>query len=260
VGWGRGKTSWSIDAGELPGDTADLDDGPWDRLSEILARAWPREGGGSMSVRMAAIDSGYNTQSVYAYCRQHSMSKVVAIKGQDHGNMLVGAPSKVDVTSAGRPIKAGGRVWPIAVGMAKSELYGWLNLERPTEGEAPAGYCHFPQYGENYFKELTAEHLVTHQTRRGYVRLDWEQIPGRQNHALDARVYARAAAAIAQLDRYSETDWDRLDALARPKAEKPEPKPTPARAVEPSPAKRPAASGGGWLGPARNDWLGKRGR
>ena len=29
VGWGRGKRSWSIDYGELPGDTADLDRGPW---------------------------------------------------------------------------------------------------------------------------------------------------------------------------------------------------------------------------------------
>jgi phage terminase large subunit GpA-like protein len=39
VGWGRGKRSWSIDYGELPGDTADLDDGPWSQVDELLARS-----------------------------------------------------------------------------------------------------------------------------------------------------------------------------------------------------------------------------
>ena len=48
--------------------------------------------------------------------------------------------------------------------MIKEELYRWLKLERPTaeSGEPnPPGYCHFPQYGEEYFKQLTAEQLVT---------------------------------------------------------------------------------------------------
>src|SRR4030095_9253241 len=38
VGWGRGKASWSVDYGVLPGDTADLERGPWPALDALLAR------------------------------------------------------------------------------------------------------------------------------------------------------------------------------------------------------------------------------
>ena len=56
VGWGRGKTSWSIDYGQLPGDTADLEQGPWTQLDELLARTFPHELGGEMPIRMLAVD------------------------------------------------------------------------------------------------------------------------------------------------------------------------------------------------------------
>jgi len=48
--------------------------------------------------------------------------------------------------------------------MIKEELYRWLHLDRPTEESGspyPPGYCHFPKYGEEYFKQITAEQLVT---------------------------------------------------------------------------------------------------
>ena len=208
VAWGRGKRSWSIDYGEIPGDTADLEHGPWQQLDELLARQYPHASGVPMPIRMLAVDSGYNTQTVYGWTRKYPMNRVIAIKGQDHGGVLIGSPSSVEVFVNGRKSKRGGRVWPVCVGLAKSELYGWLRLEVPTDGSEPApGFCRWPQYGEEYFKQLTSEQLVAHRTRKGYVRLEWEQIPGRQNHALDARVYARAAASLSGLDRFTDSDW-----------------------------------------------------
>ena len=74
-----------------------------------------------------------------------------------------------------------------------------LKLEWPTEealdegGSYPPGACHFPQYGEEYFKQLTAERLVT-RIVKGFPRGSWEKEPGHRNEALDCRVYARAAA------------------------------------------------------------------
>jgi phage terminase large subunit GpA-like protein len=79
----------------------------------------------------------------------------------------------------------------------------------------PPGACHYPQYGEEYFKQLTAERLVT-RIVKGFPRGSWEKEPGRRNEALDCRVYARAAAAIYGLDRFEERHWRRMeDALAR---------------------------------------------
>ncbi len=263
VGWGRGKRSWSIDAGELPGDTADLDRGPWKDLDALLARSYPHAGGVELPIRMLAVDSGYNTQTVYSWVRKYSMGQVIAVKGRDEGGILVGAPSPVEVTDRGRKLKRGGKVWPVCVSMAKSELYGWLRLEiRPNGDQAPIeppGYCHFPQHGEDYFKQLTAEQLVAHKNRKGFVRMVWELIPGRVNHGLDARVYARAAAFVAGLDRHQESDWKRREEMLGTGT------PPPAAALDVSevgprqpvstsaPAKRPD-----WLGGRRRDWLGRR--
>jgi phage terminase large subunit GpA-like protein len=263
VGWGRGKRSWSIDYGEVPGDTADLDRGPWRELDVLLARSYPHAAGVEMPIRMMAIDSGYNTQTVYNYARKHPMSRVIAVKGRDDGGVLVGSPAPVEVSDRGRKLKRGGKVWPVCVSMAKSEFYGWLRLEIDPEKGEPAGYCHFPQYGDEYFRQITAEQLVAHKTRKGFVRLAWELIPGRQNHALDARIYARAASFVAGLDRFRDSDWDARErmlgvittaeaataaaAIAAQLADAvaAAPKPT-------APARTP------WLG-ARKNWLGRRG-
>jgi phage terminase large subunit GpA-like protein len=213
VGWGRGKRSWSVDYGVIPGDTADLDRGPWADLDALLARTFPHAAGVDMPIRMLAVDSGYNTNTVYAWTRRHPISRVIATKGHSHGGVLIGAPTPVEVTHAGRKLKRGARVWPIAVSIAKSELYGWLRLEAPVDGsEPPPGFCSFAaEYPEEYFRELTAEQLVAHKTRKGYVVLEWCLIPGRDNHLLDCRVMARAAAALVGLDRFQESDWTALE-------------------------------------------------
>jgi phage terminase large subunit GpA-like protein len=259
VGWGRGKRSWSIDYGELPGDTNDLDRGPWGQLNALLARTYTHAAGVEMPIRMLAIDSGYNTQSVYSWARDYPISRVIAVKGRDEGSVLVGSPTPVDVTVRGRKLKRGARVWPVCVSMAKSEFYGFVRLEVHPETGEPAGFCHFPQYGEEYFKQITAEQLVAHKTRKGFVRLVWELIPGRANHALDARNYARAAAFVAGLDRFRETDWlAKEHMLGVPEVVPTESVVAPASAPSPAP---PSPSGHAaprrsWLGP-RRDWFNK---
>ncbi len=218
VGWGRGKKSWSIDVGTLQGDTADMTAvGPWPRLDALLARGFPHAGGLELHIALMAVDSGFNTQTVYNWARRHPMSRVIAVKGVDTASVLIGSPSMVDISTNGKKLKRGYKVWPVAGNIAKSELYGWLQLFAPTDEarskgalDAP-GTCTFPQYGEDFFRELTAEHLVAHKVRGGFVRFVWELIPGRQNHALDCRVYARAAAALVGLDRFRESDWATLE-------------------------------------------------
>jgi phage terminase large subunit GpA-like protein len=58
--------------------------------------------------------------------------------------------------------------------MIKEELHRWLWLDRPTEESGqpcPPGYCHFPKYSEEYFKQITAEQLVT-KVVKGYRRTE----------------------------------------------------------------------------------------
>jgi phage terminase large subunit GpA-like protein len=258
VGWGRGKCSWSIDAGTLPGDTSDMtDQGPWPRLDALLNRGFPHPNGLELKSALTAVDSGFNTQTVYNWARKYPMSKVIAVKGVDTASVLIGSPSPVDISVNGKKLKRGYKVWPVAGNIAKSELYGFLQLFAPTD-EAKAtgasqkpGFCTFPQYGEEFFQQLTAEHLVAQRVRGGFTRFAWELIPGRQNHALDCRVYARAAAALVGLDRFRESDWTILEQRL---GLSPPPEPEPARA--PQPPTTTTTMGAPPPAPRRDPWLG----
>lgn len=248
VGWGRGKRSWSIEAHAIPGETSDTSPtGPWPTLAALLERTFRHAGGAELPVRMLAIDSGYNTQIVYGWARGYPLSRVIAVKGTDRAGVLVGLPSKIDVTIGGK--KVGYRVWPIAPTIAKSELYGWLKLRARDGAGEPPGYCRFPEYAEAYFQQLTAEQLQATRTAQGFTVYQWTLPPGKENHALDCRVYARAAAAVLGLDRFSDADWQTLEAAI---GQDMPPPPAPAAPTSPTPSPRP------WI-PPRPDWL-KKGR
>lgn len=203
VGWAPGFESWSIDAGVIPFDTSSADE--WIAADELLGRSYPCAEGPPMGIRRLAVDAGYNTQTVYGWARRHGLARVIAVKGSSTPTRsLVSAPTKVDVNQAGHRIARGASVWIVGGDMAKAELYGWLRIDPPRDGTPfPRGFCHFPEHGEDWFKQLTAEHLVTTVSKRGYSVHEWQVIPGRENHYLDARVYARAAAYVAGLDRMS---------------------------------------------------------
>lgn len=265
VGWGRGKRSWSIDAGTIPGDTSDsTSTGPWPALDALLERDFPHAGGLKLRPAMLAIDSGYNTQEVYNWARKHPMTRVIAVKGVDTGNVLISAPAPVDVSVNGKKLKRGYKVWKVAVNIAKSELYGWLQMGKPVDEGSLAdamlkpGACAFPQYDEEFFRGLTGEHLVPWKVRGGFVAYAWELIPGRTNHPLDCRVYARSGAAVIGLDRFQESDWSRLEKAL---GVTPSPEPTPSTPtptpVATAPARTAPVRPRGWI-PQRGGWL--RGR
>lgn len=259
VGWSLAKENWSIEAGVLLGDTST--DAPWLQIDALLGRTFTAADGEALSIRMLAIDSGYNTQQVYGWARRYPMSRVIACKGKADARALIGTPSAVEVTTRGRRFGAAYRVWIVGVAIAKTELYGWLRLPAPADGVAASpGFCHFPEYDEEFFKQLTAEQLITITNRKGYTTLEWQIIPGRENHWLDCRVLARAAASVLGLDR-AQVHAPPPPASAPPVAPRvraSEPRPA-ARPGPPAPV-RPAQRPGGWLGGKGKGggWLGKR--
>ena len=223
VAWGRNKESWSIDYLVLDGDTALPD--VWKKLDQVLSKDWPHALGSSLPIRVMCVDSGYATQDVYGWVRNYPQAvwggagarasqprSVVAIKGRDTETALIQNVSKADAGGKRRGL----RVWNVSGPVAKVELYRWLKLPRPTDEERASGElfspgtCHFPQYGEEYFKQLTAERRII-RLHKGFPKATWEKDPTRNNEALDCRVYARAAASIYGLDRFKELQWKRLE-------------------------------------------------
>jgi phage terminase large subunit GpA-like protein len=145
----------------------------------------------------------------------------------------------------------------VNVAFFKAEFYADLKKRAPTEDEIaqgygyPPGYCHFPSggnYGDEYYKQLCAEQLVSRRNRKtGRTKTEWQQMRAR-NEALDCRVYARAAAWDLGLDRMQDKHFRAYEAQLE--ALKPKPKD-----AEPTPAPRPVRHESKWLGGRERGWL-----
>lgn len=138
-----------------------------------------------MRIACTCIDSGgHHTQSVYAYAKKRNLSRIFAIKGSPvAGKPIISKPSRTG--------KLNVKLFSIGTDTAKEMIYSRLRITEPG-----AGYCHFPSSrDEEYFKQLTAEKVVTRYHKGFPVRM-WEKKPGQRNEALDCRVYAIAALNI----------------------------------------------------------------
>jgi phage terminase large subunit GpA-like protein len=216
VAWGRDRHSWSVDYRVLEGNTNQPQ--VWEKLANLMDEEFPSFYGGALRIRKLAVDSGFNTLRVYEWVRRMGSLNVMAVKGENHTHIsaFVGPPTMIDLTTSGRTIRAGVRLWPINTSIGKEELYRSLRLAAPdlaAGDEWPTGYCHFPGYGKEFFEQLCAEQLITH-TLAGRTTTRWEKRRDR-NEALDCRVYARAAAATLRMETWLDKRWDEIEAALR---------------------------------------------
>ena len=204
--WGRGEESWLLVYEVLFGDT-ELN-ATWDKLDEFLQRAFPHECGATLRITATAIDAGYRTQTVYAFCRKRLHRHIFPVKGQSQtGKTILGRPTKQDYDHDGQKIPNGVDLWPIGTDTAKEKIYGRLKIVEPGPGR-----MHFPLgLPDEYFKQLTAERMVKRYAR-GYLKRVWEKDAADRNEALDLEVYNYAAAIYAGVTR---APWDRMEAALR---------------------------------------------
>lgn len=254
VAWGRDKQSWSIDTGTIPCKIENEAD--WTVLDGLLSRTYPNVSGAEHPIQLLAIDSGDQTHAVYSWARRHGR-RVACIKGSDGLRTIVGSPGKVDVRWNGKRVSNGVLLWPVGSSVGKADLYARLQLPAPVDGCAyPPGWVHLStDHTQGYCDQITAEHQVAVQRRTGHTVIEWRVQPGRENHHLDAAVYARAAATMLGLDRIARAD---------PPPAPPPPPPAQGHAVSahtapappqpPPPADRPQ---GKWIskGPRTGGWL-----
>ena len=209
-GWGRGREKWDIDHTIINGGPEDQD--TWDRLELHIISTFRHIDGQNLPIKIVGIDSGYSSQQVYNFCEKFDQRKVIALKGFDKLSTMVSTPKSVSVKESGKRIKKGVKLWGIATHMIKSELYADLQKMPPDdllEGYPP-GYIHFPQFDEDYFKQLTAEERRVTKNKKGIAVIEWVKIRDR-NEILDLHVYGRALAHIVGIDRLNESGWQKLE-------------------------------------------------
>lgn len=210
VAWGKNLESYSVDYRVYKGDTSQ--DKIWTGLKSILNETFQNKDGSiRKQIDQIAIDSSDNTQRVYNWVHEVASDRVMAVKGMDSGLMMVSQPKRADIKFNNRVIYRGCQLWTVNVSMIKDELYRFLKQKPPLKPSEPFpfGFCHFPEYDEEYFKQLTAENKEKI-VRGGRVSYQWKKTRDR-NEALDCRVYARAAAFVLNIDNMSKDDWQGYD-------------------------------------------------
>ena len=178
VGWGLEEETWSIDYYIVYGDPTSPN--IWQELELILTKTFEKPDKTKLKIVSTCIDSGHHTNMVYQFCKPRYARRVFAIKGiGGEGKAIVGRPNKNNIARI--------TLFPIGVDTAKELIYSRLRIK-----DYGAGYCHFPKkYSEEYFRQLTAEKVVT-KYRRGFKKREWVLMRPR-NEALDCRVYALSA-------------------------------------------------------------------
>ena len=211
--FGRGKESWLVEHRVLMGDTAG--DAVWKQLADLLAENWTHASGAAMPLARFALDTGFATQEAYTFVRASRDPRVMAIKGVARGAALIGTPTAVDISKGGKKLRRGIKVFSVAVGIAKLELYNNLRKSADVAEDGitaiyPAGFIHLPHVDAEFIQQLCAEQLITRRDRNGFPIREWQKMRER-NEALDCYVYARAAASAAGLDRFDERHWRELE-------------------------------------------------
>lgn len=271
VAWGRDRQSWSIDVGFLPGDTANPDSDAWAGLHAVYERLYPTAVGGVFPVDALAVDTGFNTQQAYLWCRRHP--RAYAVKGEDgwHRAAISSTPTKVDISWRGKRLRRGVELWHVGTWSLKSELYTYLRLDGRRDGSEvdPPGYCHFSEavHDDQFLRQLTAEYLKEEQ-HRGRTTKVWKT--SGDNHFHDCRIYAMAMAQRMGVWVMTDEEWRAWEAArgrppepaqgsllahmtnpAAPVRAKANPEPGSVEAAQHHPGRAPARGRGGYLSAGR---------
>jgi len=218
-GFGRGEEMWRIWHQKIEGSPAYEE--VWDQIDSIRKTQWPREDGGTMTVRHCGIDTGgHFTQEAYEFCRQRTREGVVALKGSStKAAPALSKGSKVDVNWKGRLVKKGVTLYLVGGDTLKRTIYARLK----KDGTGP-GAIHFGNdVTEEFLQGLTCERLVP-KTVKGFQVLSWEKPSGARNEPLDLAVYCMAVLELVKRRYNRATLWDQLEAAAT-QNKKPEAKP-----------------------------------
>jgi len=211
-GWGRRRERWNVEHKVIPGSPSRPE--TWDDLETYLGSTFPNADGKQLGIMKVGIDSGYETQRVYNFCKRYDASKVIPFKGREDLSIMVGTPSAVELKNekTGKKQKRGIRLWPIGINVIKDEIFGDLKLSPPDDvvDGFPAGFIHFPMFDEEFFRQLTAEKRVIVKNNRGFTKAVYKKTYER-NEILDLHVYNRAISHIIGIDRLNESGWKRLE-------------------------------------------------
>lgn len=205
VAWLRNFESYSLDYRVFTGDTSQLENSPYQDLTEFLSTDY-----NGFIIDLCFIDSGYRQDIIYQYVSQFA-GGVFAIQGDS----VSSRKGKGPVFRTSFLSSYGIERIDLYTDILKQEFYGYVQKSIGDGGEIPRGYCHFPSdYTDKIFKMYLSENRVPETTKGGTTVYRWKKIHER-NEALDCRVYAMGAVyylawAYAQNNNLEYIEWNQF--------------------------------------------------
>jgi phage terminase large subunit GpA-like protein len=171
-GWGAQLESWLIEHGELWGET----DQPavWQRLSTLVQGSWQDQ-----PLSRVAIDSGYQSQMVYRFCRLH---KALAFPSKGHDRLdKPFKRSDLDVSTKGKTLQHGLGLWHFDSDHMKCGVHARLHWSF----DQPGGWWLPLDVADDYCKQIVAEQRVVSSSGK----VAWIKVK-KDNHYLDCEALA----------------------------------------------------------------------
>lgn len=207
--FGYQERSWLITYGKIETfqDIEDL----------MLNREFETNDGRILKASLVNIDSGYRTDEVYNFCRQHP-GITRPIKGEAHlAGAHIGA-TRIDREGYKKGFVGSIVLWKLDTNYFKDKLAALLH---PQPGDMREWWLP-EEISETYVQHLTAEQkvLVRHK-RSGKSKESWEPVSeSRANHLFDVEIYILAAAEMrrtyAMKPKDSEPKAEAATALPQP--------------------------------------------
>lgn len=169
----------------------------WHGVWKILRQPWPSAGKlGDLFVRLANIDSAYRTWEVYEECAIHA-DIARPVRGANRSTGLPYTTHRIARNpNTGETIRGLVR-WDVNTQFFKDKLAA---LQRTDVGD-PGGWWLPKDPPLEQLQQLAAEQKIVQRDKRtGNVSWVWRpKYAGKPNHALDAEVYALAAAHMLEV-------------------------------------------------------------
>jgi len=199
-GFGNGLKNYVIKIGQAT-SFEQLDE-------EVLLSPFPWADGTSnedkpwLAATVLFIDSGYEPDDVYDYCRQRR-GLTIPTKGKPGPERTPLSPSDIEkaterrLNSRQRARYRGMQLLIIDTYYFKGQVTSWVEPRRDEEGKPIAApltefYAECPAY---YFREFSNEHKIRSRDTRGNAKWVWRPVTkGAPTHALDTAVLCAAAA------------------------------------------------------------------
>jgi len=199
-GFGYGLKNWVISSGSVPSfekldEEVLLSPFPWADGAPAEEKPW-------LAVMVMFVDSGYEPDDVYEYCRQRP-GLTIPTKGEPGPRMKPLQASSLEsateyrLTRRQRQRYRGMQLLIIDTFYFKDQVTSWVQPRMDDEGKITSQaltqfYDEIPSY---YFTEFTNEQKVQVRDKRGNARWVWQTITtGAPTHTLDTAVLCAAAA------------------------------------------------------------------